>query len=286
MPARTSKLHAEIEDILTTLKSLDAEELATQALSSKLHKDKSGLSNNAHVQAFIASHPTQNIDGTSVAAKAQNRILANKVVVQCMQEVIESLRQKAGIASAAKSKQKESAKSAKQNSKSALTAQNLAKVATSSAGKGKAAAKPEKDDDETSSEEDSDIEEGSSGTASHISAEESLPDDEFEGIQKGEEDESEEDAEDDQDDDAGSISGASTSSFPVVSKQKEPIVDTAKSKKQRTAETSPPTTSAFLPSLAAGYTLGDSDGSVYSDDEAADTKPQRKNRRGQRARQA
>lgn len=283
MPAGTSKLHAELEEILTTLKSIDADELASQALSSKLHKDKTGLQDNAEVQTFITAHPTKIGDGTSVIAKAQNRILANKVLVQCLQEVLDSLRQKAGIVNAPSAKNKDSSKATQDDKKSKLTAQNLAKVSIDPARKERLTKRSnaDVDEDETSSEEDSD-EEGSGATASHISAEESIPDDEFAGIEKTSDEDSDEDPE-------GSISGASASSFPTVRKQKEKSQkaanETTKSKKQRVAESSPPTTSAFLPSLAAGYTLGDSDGSVYSDDDAADTKPARKNRRGQRARQ-
>ncbi|KAK9897464.1 Bud-site selection protein [Cystobasidium minutum MCA 4210] len=283
LPAGTSKLHAELEEILTTLKSLDADELASQALSSKLQKDKTGLQNNAEVQTFITSHPTKTSDGTSVSAKAQKRILANKVVVQSLQEVLDALRQKAGIGSATSTKSKDSVKPSKEDKKTALTAQNLAKATIDPARKERIAKSP-KDDDETSSEEDSD-EEGSGATASHISAEESIPDDEFVGLQQGSEDASDEESDDDSE--GGSVSGASTSSFPTVAK-KDPksSKEASKSKRQKVTATSPPTTSAFLPSLAAGYTLGDSDGSVYSDDDAADTKPARKNRRGQRARQA
>jgi hypothetical protein len=71
IPAGTSKLHAELEDILSTLKGLDVESLASNALSSKLRKDKSGLQDNVDVQTFLTSHPTKQLDGTSVAAKAE-----------------------------------------------------------------------------------------------------------------------------------------------------------------------------------------------------------------------
>jgi len=284
IPAGTSKLHAELEDILTTLKALDVDGLASNALSSKLHKDKSGLQDNIDVQAFLTSHPTQQLDGTSVAAKAQNRVLASKVMVQCMQEVLESLRERAGIAPKNASKQqKADQNSGKGDTKPALTSQNLAKATEAAQKARKAAIQGE----ETSSEEESD-EEGSGATVSHISAEESIPDDEFNGIDATSETDSGSDHDSDAED-AQSISGASASSFPTISKRKakdKQSAEKSKAKKQKTAELSPPITSEFLPSLAAGYTLGDSDGSVYSDDEAADTKPVRKNRRGQRARQA
>lgn len=275
IPAGTSKLHAELEDILTTLKALDVESLASNALSSKLRKDKSGLQDNVDVQTFLGSHPAKQMDNTSVAAKAENRVLASKVMVQCMQEVLESLRERAGIAP------KKASKQDKEKPKAALTSQNLAKAAESAQAQRKSAL----EDDETSSEEDSDLE-GSGTTLSHLSDEGSIPDDEFGGNAaiSGEESGSDSD-----EDDAGSVSGASTSSFPTVSKAKTKAKEASekkKAKKLKTTVSSPQAESAFLPSLAAGYTLGDSDGSVYSDDEAGDTKPVRKNRRGQRARQA
>jgi hypothetical protein len=194
-------------------------------------------------------------------------------MVQCMQEVLESLRERAGIAP------KKALKQEKEKNKPALTPRNLAKAAETAQATRRSAIQ----DDETSSEEDSDVE-GSGTTLSHMSAEDSIPDDEFEGIAAVSGEESGSDG-----DGAGSDSGDSTSSFPTVSKTKskdKKEAENKKAKKLKTTVSSPPAESAFLPSLAAGYTLGDSDGSVYSDDEAGDTKPVRKNRRGQRARQA
>ncbi|CCO34828.1 BUD22 family protein C4F10,06 [Rhizoctonia solani AG-1 IB] len=67
---------------------------------------------------------------------------------------------------------------------------------------------------------------------------------------------------------AVSPSGSSTGSSPPPKKQ---------------TKTTSKTESRFLPSLAAGFIRGDSDG---SDIEDADVAPERKNRRGQRARKA
>ncbi|GAA5892220.1 hypothetical protein JCM5296_003208 [Sporobolomyces johnsonii] len=102
------------------------------------------------------------------------------------------------------------------------------------------------------------------------------------------------DAEDDDDDDA-----ASDSSFPVrpsSSKKRQHSLSPSppplkKSKPSREpAPRKPVTSSAFLPSLAGGYiSYSDSDGEDakwVKDAEKDDKKGQRKNRRGQRARQA
>lgn len=156
---------------------------------------------------------------------------------------------------------------------------------------------------------DDDDDDDDDRTVSHISADEDMLGDEgeeeFGGISPGSDSDGEDD--DDEDDD-GAESMASDTSFPTAhtassktTKLKSTKADkSSKSKKTKGGEqsivpistsTSGPaiTSSAFLPSLAAGYTLGDSDGSVYSDegDEiVGPSKPEKKNRRGQRARQA
>ncbi|SGZ33635.1 BQ5605_C041g11981 [Microbotryum silenes-dioicae] len=113
---------------------------------------------------------------------------------------------------------------------------------------------------------------------------------------------SESGAEDEADDDDDGASIASDSSFPVVAaskattpkvKAKSTPVDTKLDKrpKKESTTTRPITSSAFLPSLAAGYVSysdsDDDDAKWVKDAERQDKREEkRKNRRGQRARQA
>lgn len=215
------------------------------------------------------------IDATSIIGKAQNRVLASKVLVQAVVETLEHLQQRAGIESTSAS----SGKKPNTNGDSNLTVDTSISRLQKKEATRQIKRVNEQDGDTTSSDEDEDEDSGSSDTASHISAEEDIPDDEFRGIGEGEDSKR-----GTIDSDEASDSEASTSSFPALTtiSAKE---SNGQSKKRKARDMSPPTSSAFLPSLAAGYTLGDSDGSVYSDDDdVADTKPERKNRRGQRAR--
>ncbi|SCV70686.1 BQ2448_3448 [Microbotryum intermedium] len=107
---------------------------------------------------------------------------------------------------------------------------------------------------------------------------------------------SESNDEDDGDEGEDGVSVAFDSSFPAVApsrpKTTKPAAATSKpDKRKKNSTTRPITSSAFLPSLAAGYvSYSDSDGEDakwVKDAERKDRKDEkRKNRRGQRARQA
>jgi len=74
------------------------------------------------------------------------------------------------------------------------------------------------------------------------------------------------------------------SEYEVPEPPRKKVKDQKPSKSKGAASSASGATSTFLPSLSMGYINGDSD-SVISDGEASDT-VKRKNRRGQRARQA
>ena len=314
---------AELEAILAALKELDADALAGQALRTKLGKEKrSGLAENDEVRAFLVSLQAQDgasapADATSPKGKARNRILANKVVVECMTDVLASLRARAGLVSldakaASVQAQEQPALRQKPKQKRASEADAGSDSDPTSEGEDSAAG-GSISGDTTSSSEDSDEDSDDDGTVSHISAEEEMPgsEDDFFGF-----DDSSAPARSSrttsrrraggQSDDSDSESDDSASSFPLARPASPPPPASAKakaskeakiskkdktksSKKADVASAKPITSSAFLPSLAGGYTVGDEDGSVYDfsdDDGTAPAAMMRKNRRGQRARQA
>lgn len=305
-PITASQL-LELEGVLVALKSLQVEHLASHALRTRLAKDKTGLGANEDVVLFcshLQEASSNAIDPTIAEGKAQNRVLASKAMADALNDILVNLRKKAGISIVAKSKQSnDKAASAAGSTKDvkgkgkAVAVEHIPakKSARQSRHASEASTSVSDDGDETSSSEDdldSDDGDESDATVSHISAEDAPPgaDEEFSGFSDNNND----------DDDDDNVSIASDSSFPVAApkkskKAKEPDSLPASSRKlDKKAKAAldrapPPTTSAFLPSLAGGYTVGDPDGSVYSysgDEGPAAIKPERKNRRGQRARQA
>lgn len=312
---------AELAAILEALKHVDTERLATEALRSRLSKDKTGLQHHPAVKEFCDAHAHatpqdggEKVDPKSARGKACNRVLANKVVAECLSQVITTLRTKAGTA-ADKQHQTTTAstnKAAGDGLASTSTLRGIKEKPSMIADKKKELprSKAAKLDDETSSEEDSDIatddddfrdsdleEDEDDVTVSHISAEEDMLDDDQEefggfGDDSRNPDSDFSGSEDDEElevDESGRLTSQNTLEGPAKKAKKSKTSKSSPSESKMASATGPPTTSAFLPSLAGGYTLGDSDGSVYSDsdnDGAGSVKPERKNRRGQRARQA
>lgn len=233
---------------------------------------------------------SKSIDPTSAEGKAQNRVLASKVMADALSETLANLRKKAGITQQKEHKMAAAASSDVKGKGKAVEESPASKKGAKPARKacrGSDASTSSSDSDGTSDESGNGLNSGdeSDATVSHISAEDAPAgaDEDFEGFEHGIQDSEDE-------------SMASDSSFPAVAppqkaKKEVEAPGTAKLDKKAKAalDRGPPTTSAFLPSLAGGYTVGDPDGSVYSysgDEEPAAIKPERKNRRGQRARQA
>lgn len=261
----------------------------------------------------MASMQVIAIDPTHILGKAQNRILASKVLVEQLNDVLNRLRQHAGLLtsnsdspnktkmmletgragpSRLSSNQIERTANGEHRQEMSGRQQKTSGIALGAA-PGRVLTSDSSDNEETSEEEfDDDDDE----TVSHISAEDDGEgdfSDVFRGIQRTD---AQDDSDDDSDEDIRQGSRYSRSDAPPdhIPADIATLRQSKSTRRRAEPSVSPPsamrpTTSAFLPSLAAGYTLGDSDGSVYShsDDEGPGKgKPQRKNRRGQRARQA
>ena len=319
-PVITASQLAELEGVLVAMKGLSSEQVALHALRTRLGKDKTGLASLEEVVTFCAEKTDgtpATIDPTSAVGKAQNRVLASKAMADALNETLAHLRKKAGLSIAQvqqnrKGKADESLANDIKGKGKATSVPETEKAgrvlkrsrrASSEASTSTSESDDYEEDDESIEGLDSD--DDSDATVSHISAEDAPPgaDEDFNGFGgSGSEggDSSDSDA---NSEDAGSVS--SDTSYPTVKKKisrqtKEPESAPAKLDKKakaaldraQTAPQPPPRTSTFLPSLAGGYTAGDPDGSVYSysGDEGAggpaSLKPERKNRRGQRARQA
>lgn len=92
-----------------------------------------------------------------------------------------------------------------------------------------------------------------------------------------------EESEDEQDEDSVDEGNNKRS---TSSKQDSKLSSTIKGTKAKPTQTKKVGESTFLPSLAVGFTRGDSDASDFSDDDDVGDVAPKKNRRGQRARQA
>ena len=283
--AEEGTLDTQFQPILLALKNLDIERLAAQALASRLLKDKSGLIDLREVQTYLRSIQGSSEDPLSAGGKAQNRVLASKVLVESLDQTLAALRVKAGLSvqTHAESLQTKKRKLTQQPKKEVKpSAKVLYKlqateepppVASGSQTSSSSSAPDSGDIDE--SEDDDDI------TVSHISEEDAMPSvtDNIRNLDRHAISQSEASS------DEEAASSIASSSFDASSK---PLPTEMLARKGKAVRTLPLTTSAFLPSLAGGYTLGDSDGSVYSlsdEDGTGSAKMQRKNRRGQRARQ-
>ena len=261
---------------------LDIGSLANCAMQSRLAKDKSGLADLGDVQRYLASVDSKSGDPTSIYGKAQNRILASKVLLQDINQVLNRLRAYSG-----------------------LTAESILKPATSEKRdtKGKTRARKELVDMDGNFDRSLPVHAGQLVASNNDACQGFSSRTKFGGEDAAIEDNdsylpADEDASSD-DGDADDWADRTNSSGSGSDKDDSIFFDSASSscsaskenlaKKQKAASVPLLKSSAFLPSLAGGYTLGDSDGSVYSisDEEGAGSaKVERKNRRGQRARQA
>lgn len=280
-PASTShapRLREELEAVLLALKDLDTEDFAKRTLLSKLCKDRSGLADVPAVKTFCDGLsddlPTSAVASTpaSAAGKAQNKLSASKVWTECLTEIIGDVKSRAGIAgTGVKANRKgadTNAEPLKQNGRKKQGPSDRSQQRTLQT------------DSQDSDVHESDDREngGSDATISHLSSADDDDDDGemFEGIANSDGGSADSDAE----------TGSEEAPTRVSRIKAASVTNTPAGRK---ASKAAPVTSAFLPSLAGGYTMGDSDGSVYSDSD--DENPgnivtERKNRRGQRARQA
>lgn len=260
-----------MQEILVALKAIDLEDFCKYFLHAKLAKDRSGIAENPDIKAWmqetLANHSfTPVLAGdVSITGKTQNRLAGSKTFSDCLKTTVADLKDRLGLRK---------------------------QPATTDAGSGSAApngsnnsANANADEGGADSASDDDADEDASRTVATDSDSGSDEEDFPDGVSV---DDDEEVLKHLQDTD----SEGSDSDSSAGSEVEEPVTKRKGTKRKLSVSVSPPpskrpTTSAFLPSLSTGYVAGDPDGSVYpySDDEA-DGKPQRKNRRGQRARQA
>ncbi|KAI0345797.1 Bud-site selection protein [Trametopsis cervina] len=277
---------AALEEQLDLLKKCDHEPFADTALKTKIHKDKM-LSENEHLTAAAAEELASNLvvpaaPGSNLA-KVQGRLLSSKLIAVEVAAIIEALKStispepRKGKERAIEEEAAEEVDGEEQEDEdAAVRPVKKSKLAQSNA-----------EDGANDAEEDSDA----SSRVAAFSDEEGVDDAGWESgsIHEGSDDEDEgseedEDHDTDESEDESDAEPSTTSRKPSkpAPKLATPADKTSKAKQKSTADAKPGT-STFLPSLAVGYTRGDSDASDVSDGE--DDAP-KKNRRGQRARRA
>ncbi|BGP47446.1 hypothetical protein JCM10450v2_003298 [Rhodotorula kratochvilovae] len=290
-------LLADLEAQLAALKKLDLDAIPTHLLTTRLSKLHS-LRTSPLLPMLLAALPTPKtpwaeLDPKSAECKARNRVLAHKAIGEAWDEVSRAVRKRLGEEVDARGKGKEKELPPKKG-----ITMDPGRMAAIEAALVAGGENDEEDDEGAESSADEGPAAGFSEDEGPSGDEEE--DDEDAAIQRelaaledgvGSEGEwSGSEADDDED-------GASVSSVPAppakASKRRQPSLSPSPppAKKARSAAPLKPTTSSsFLPSLAAGYvSYSDSDGEDarwVKDLEREDKKGARKNRRGQRARQA
>ncbi|KZV70175.1 Bud-site selection protein [Peniophora sp. CONT] len=254
---------AALESQLKELKEADHERIGAMAFISKLKKDKVLHRHSDFQTAFEAEISRTSTPTTSgLSPQLESRLLSSKVLSAEINTVISSLR--AIIAPPADPAGAEDGKNdvGEGEDESGELAERPSKAAKLSSTLTSVPPKLKSSTLHTAAESSSSEEEASEEEGLNAELEEPVADD---GWESGTVDE-----ENDRmvDDDDGSESDSSAS----------PLAPSASAK-------SKPSESLFLPSLAVGYTRGDSD-SDFSDSEAKVADSVRKNRRGQRARRA
>ncbi|KAJ7600518.1 Bud-site selection protein [Mycena floridula] len=245
------------ETQLEELKGISHDAVATTALRSKLTKDKV-LAENEHIQSALAQELDSNLlvsaDPGSAAARVQARLLSSKLMAMSISAVVDDLR--TFLSPPVDDEDMEAEEEVRPT-------------------KVKKVARPADDEDVEmdlgeeeflmDDEEEDDGEEDDSGTIGDDERE----DDGWESGSVAAHDSVAMSDADDDDDDVPMVASTSKLTKPTATKAKATV-----------------TASTFLPSLAVGFTRGSSD-SDWSDAEAdlVDSAP-KKNRRGQRARQA
>ncbi|GAA5859715.1 hypothetical protein JCM8547_006996 [Rhodosporidiobolus lusitaniae] len=296
---------ADLEAQLQAIKTLNLDSVPPQLLRTRLAK-LPALRSASFLPSLLSSIPTipiyPELDPQSAEGKARNRVLANKVVPEAWDEVVRAVRKRMGEeveSKGGKGKEKEVV----QEPKKRITmdpgrAAALEKALLEGAGAD--------GEDEGESSADEGPKEGF--TDEEAAGSEGEDDDDAiarelaalndgvgsEGEWSGSEDEDDRDEAGAASDSSFPISRPSASSAPSSKKRPQPSLSPSPppaSKKAKSAKpTKPITSSSFLPTLAGGYiSYSDSDGEDakwVKASEREDKKSQRKNRRGQRARQA
>ncbi|KAF9483438.1 Bud-site selection protein [Pholiota conissans] len=288
--SKTDKSIAEFESELTTLKEISHDAIGNSALRTKVLKDHT-LRNNEDVKAALKNELENNLITTgepgSIFAKIQSRLLSSKILATQVTASIVSL--KVLLNPALKQRDNtanvkaDPTQSSDRPSKTRKTSASHDESATKSKSRSEAPLiKLDEDEDEAESDEDTSREEA--GWESGSINEEGVNDDgwesgDIEGGHSGVEDSEDEDEKSDEESDGGDEELKIT---PATSKPQKRAPAAAKPVKG----TSTKLESTFLPSLSVGFVRGGSDDSDFSDTEGAAADIPKKNRRGQRARQA
>ncbi|GAA5976273.1 hypothetical protein JCM11641_001101 [Rhodosporidiobolus odoratus] len=311
---------AELDAQLQAIKTLPLEALPSYLLTTRLPK-LSCLRSSSFLPSLLASIPSPtgkgksastsssstDLDPLSPEGKARNRVLAGKVVGEAWSEIDRAIKKRMGEEVDGKGKKTEEEVKGKEEEKKKGIQMDPGRAAALESALLAGAAVEQEDGAEGESSEDEGPVAGFSSGEEDGDDNEGEDDDEaiqaeldaLNGDTGSEGDWSGSEEDDEGDDDAASI--ASDSSFPAVSAKSistankkralpSPSPPPAKKAKASAKPAKPITSSSFLPSLAAGYvSYSDSDGEDAKwirDAEKEDKKGQRKNRRGQRARQA
>ncbi|PSR74804.1 hypothetical protein PHLCEN_2v9518 [Hermanssonia centrifuga] len=270
---------ADLEAQLEILKRTDHEPFANLAIKTKLRKDKA-LSENPHVNAAISSELAKDLVPPAAPgshlAKVQARLLSSKVLASEVVNAVNAL--KLTLSPESKSKQREEEIADEDDEEFLQPPSKKSKLTIAATDAASHEEDSEGDEDEPRRESLSDEEEvdddgwesGSVRDGEVVSAARGeVTDDELEEVNGGE----------------SSDRSDETEGETIVPPSKK-VISLSKPSTSKTAGKGV-VESTFLPSLAVGFTRGDSDVSDWSDGEAAaaDTVV-KKNRRGQRARQA
>ena len=264
----------QVAHIRTLHQKCDPEPFANTALRTKIHKDKL-LSADGRITAAIAQELSSNLlvpaAPGSNEAKVQGRLLSSKIIATEVANVVEALREV--ILPELKKEKGQDEEYGNESDDEAEGHRGVRPVPTNKKAKLRTASEGDQSDQESvaasrvqaSDDEEVDDAGWESGSIHGSSSAES----------EGSDDE----------DSFSEVSGDEQSPRPSASSGPDRKASSSnKAAKSQPDKPKKAGESTFLPSLAVGFTRGDSDASDFSDDDA-DVAP-KKNRRGQRARRA
>ncbi|GAA5937203.1 BUD22 family protein [Sporobolomyces koalae] len=313
----------DLEAQLAALKAISIDSIPPHMLSSRIPKLPT-LRNVDFVPALVATIPKSEwieYAGQSTEGKARNRVLASKQLVEAWEEVVRAIKKRMGEEvepAAKKDKDKGKAKQVETLPSPALTGQDAVppteKRLSKRAERAKRAEETKKNLPKRSMEMSAERRAALEALGAEADSEEVEDESEDEGPIAGSEDEELDDdeierelallngdvgsegewsgSEDEEDDGFASDTSLPPAAERPTKRSKVSASPPPTAKKAKTAREAPKpvTSSAFLPSLAAGYvSYSNSDGEDAKWVKAAERenkKGERKNRRGQRARQA
>ncbi|KAI1789608.1 Bud-site selection protein [Ganoderma leucocontextum] len=278
---------AEMERQWEVLKGADHERFGNTALRTKILKDGL-LSRNEDVKAAVEDKLSEDLvvdlqEPGSSATKVYARLLSSKILADAVHAVVDTLKEVLNPSLAnERAKADDAGEGSEEESEGEGEVDEDEEDVVEHSRKGKKAVLVGSDDEESGSEAEVDGDGWESGTVDGGEVDDgagwesgSINEDGDIAVANSSDEDSDEDSDGDEDRDLAAD---------------DDDMHPAKKAKSSGKEARPKLTaggvSTFLPSLAVGYTRGDSDASDISDDEGAAADAPRKNRRGQRARRA